>query len=999
MPKPSSRHRAVLSILLAALLAPTGCTSSGSATPTTSPAPASGTSRPGDTGSASAATASTGSGPATGSDLTTGSVVGQARRTTEVAWRSAGFAPVAPAVEAAGVLLVYGTVGSKLSLYALDPTDGTVVWTQPAGYGIQYVDADDALAVFTDEGRVGYLRPDKSEPRRSQLIIADARTGKDLIRSTAGYLTNDIWDCGSKSPGICITGYPVDHPDDLVSLQLDEKTGAFTDRAGGSTGGLEPMGSHDVYVGDPNDPRIIRRLNGKTVWVKKLSDYTDISRWHGKFSQIASDNMVMVTLTMSSPVAHGIRSRYPADAMTLGIDLSTGTLRWKDSGTVNACAGSVTARPGLLRCRLSGTVTDTTTTDPAALPSAVASDLKVSLEAYDPRTGKARWRTAVGNVPLLAVYGNQALVPDGQDTVLLARASKPLVIDLRTGRSTPAPADRVFWCPDNWTAPRSVPVASGGQLFTDVMTSGLVMPCNASGRASKGTIGELPVTAGVPMSDERGDLLVVTSHSAVTAYLLPDAPTTAGTAAGPATTATAGKPGTVGAAEPVGPPAAVPEQIAWKNTQLSPVTQVSLVDGIAVYYAQDVSNTLFLVALNPTTGQQLWHKWATTAELYPDRELTVGTYDNRVVYWKPAKDGFAATTMLVNPSNGHERAISDVREWSSVPESCPAQPRLLCSAAYIGDTWTELRIDPASGAVTEAPKATGSGEDDQPDSNGLLVTKTDVRRVIDGKALWSTSKQQVFGDPDASVQVTGSMDSDPAVFVFTAYRGWHPNAAGDYPSFDPAKNLVSVGIDADTGRVRWQNPGMSLLCFFRITETNLNGAGPSDTKVLACSHRGTLDDGDHRSGDLTRAVGARITLMRIDPTTGKPYWSRPLGSAPDLATPDGPSNVRYLDPQRVLLGTTGTVVDLNTGTTRKAGPTDVSWCSTDGTFTYRDPYHVHGEPQYYRTGGELLDPCRPDGTSAKPTMIPPDVGVASADGKITLVAERKGVFAYRTRRS
>jgi hypothetical protein len=74
----------------------------------------------------------------------------------------------------------------------------------------------------------------------------------------------------------------------------------------------------------------------------------------------------------------------------------------------------------------------------------------------------------------------------------------------------------------------------------------------------------------------------------------------------------------------------------------------------------------------------------------------------------------------------------------------------------------------------------------------------------------------------------------------------------------------------------------------------------------------------------------------------------------------------------------------------------VSWCSSDGRFSYRDPLYRNNKPSFYRTGGELFDPCRPDGTSVAPTMIPPDVATRSADGKLTLVAQWDGLFAYRT---
>jgi hypothetical protein len=127
------------------------------------------------------------------------------------------------------------------------------------------------------------------------------------------------------------------------------------------------------------------------------------------------------------------------DAGTAGLDATTGRVLWRQPGTVTDCGGRIALTGRAIRCRYQGTITST-----AGTRTTRHTNLRVAVEAFDPRTGRTRW-----SVPLPAAVPATVVTPGPS----LASTS-PL---------SPAPLP---WTPPVPWAPLSSPPASEAPLLS-----------------------------------------------------------------------------------------------------------------------------------------------------------------------------------------------------------------------------------------------------------------------------------------------------------------------------------------------------------------------------------------------------------------------------------------------------------------------------------------------------------------------------------------------------
>lgn len=174
---------------------------------------------------------------------------------------------------------------------------------------------------------------------------------------------------------------------------------------------------------------------------------------------------------------------------TVGLAGATGKRLWSDRGAFE-CFGSA----GLLGpwlCRLTGTATAT-----AAGKVTASADATLTLEGFDPLTGAVRWRVPTGHDEIAATLRGDVVVADAHR--LLVRAhGRTILVDLRSGATSPAVPRQALWCAHANFFTIIPPLGIGAQR----VGASLYSPCDARGHAVTSTpaasVADVARTAGM----------------------------------------------------------------------------------------------------------------------------------------------------------------------------------------------------------------------------------------------------------------------------------------------------------------------------------------------------------------------------------------------------------------------------------------------------------------------------------------------------------------------
>lgn len=153
---------------------------------------------------------------------------------------------------------------------------------------------------------------------------------------------------------------------------------------------------------------------------------------------------------------------------TIAVSQATGKRLWSDPG-VFECGGQDILTGDWL-CLLTGTATLT-----ASGKVTTSKDASLTLEGFDPATGRITWRLPAGHIADL-MRGDVA-IGDAHHLLVSTPQARKLVVDLRNGATAAPAAGQAFWCghanffriapPKGVTTPQRV----GSNLYA---------PCNAS---------------------------------------------------------------------------------------------------------------------------------------------------------------------------------------------------------------------------------------------------------------------------------------------------------------------------------------------------------------------------------------------------------------------------------------------------------------------------------------------------------------------------------------
>ena len=376
------------------------------------------------------------------------------------------------------VIVLVSAADRSVRLEAVDATTGSVKWKLPEGFS--EITAGVVTTPVVHDGIVLALVP--AGGRSSALVrLEGVRVGSGAIawRGQAPLLVTDApTSCPPPlgSSGFCLVAAssPSTAPE-LVALSVAHGTVAATtpgiQRLMSTTPGLYQTSGRPTALVDVHTP-------GGTVWGQRVSalfgaGYDPDYGWN--FDRVGT---VEIGSVGRAPVGG---STVALDTgKTVGLSASAGARLWSDRG-VFECFGT-DALPGPWLCRLTGTATAT-----AAGKVTASADATLALEGFDPLTGAVRWRVPTSHDEIAATLRGDVAVVDTHRLLVRSRRGRELVVDLRSGKTSPAAPGRVFWCAHanffKIKPPRGIGAERvGGNLHN---------PCDARGR----TVTSVPSTS------------------------------------------------------------------------------------------------------------------------------------------------------------------------------------------------------------------------------------------------------------------------------------------------------------------------------------------------------------------------------------------------------------------------------------------------------------------------------------------------------------------------
>jgi hypothetical protein len=327
---------------------------------------------------------------------------------------------------------------SELLVVGIDPTTGHELWHRPATPGAVTPGVVVHIAKV-GANKVAYFRPVAHPNFAAQLVVADARSGRDLAVSPPAWFTaypfacmNDQDACVlSADPSIgkvhafrleVTTGkYLVDSPDLPLNARLLDEPGMIDlgDRPGNTLGWLR---------------------DGKLQWSVPVSAAfpPGFSSDNGWTWHLFTEQHVVVGSVYGRPLA--ISPRYVLDlerAATAGLSEETGEVRWRDLGSSLQCHLGKYEYP--VRCRQRG-IGAWQHGHPASFDG-----VDVTVEGYDPVTGATTWSVPMG--PAVSLADSSVSIPiAGPTETVVDRPAGPIVLDYATGNVTPLRDGATFWC-------------------------------------------------------------------------------------------------------------------------------------------------------------------------------------------------------------------------------------------------------------------------------------------------------------------------------------------------------------------------------------------------------------------------------------------------------------------------------------------------------------------------------------------------------------------------
>jgi outer membrane protein assembly factor BamB len=417
-----------------------------------------------------------------------------------------------------------GTSSDQIYLHGLDSKTGKPLWKNEISPG--RVVSGIAIEVLTVDNKAVYFRPAPTPTDRlsAQLVVADPATGRDLVTTRPHDFVSNPEACDEDAKSVCVEIWEGGSRRSMAlrpgarELAPDQPDGIYAGMRGVGEDGLM-----DFLVRNPDKIGVVHR--GKVLWKR------DVAQIFGPGH--STDYGWDLVKTAKSGVYYGSVGwdgfRSPATTslplkvgtVTAGFRASDGRPLWVAPATGYACLGAI-RRPAAsgadfrdlpIRCRYTGVLKNIGphggTLD--------ADGLTVTVERFDPVTGKTLWSAPLGDAPDLAGVPDAGALPAVVDdvTVLLRTKHGTVAIRLDNGETRPAGKQEIAWCATDAAIRYRYPMYFDNEADFDRRGGVLQYPCTPD----RGRTESLPSSIPIGIATEvAGGLKVVVGPESVAAY-------------------------------------------------------------------------------------------------------------------------------------------------------------------------------------------------------------------------------------------------------------------------------------------------------------------------------------------------------------------------------------------------------------------------------------------------------------------------------------------------
>ncbi|HEY7489463.1 MAG TPA: protein kinase [Streptosporangiaceae bacterium] len=386
------------------------------------------------------------------------------------AWDVVGMVPASSIVRVDGGFALYvGSQGGGFEMISLEERTGKVRWRQPANPS--YIRAVSGLSFAEDNKTVIFMRPvGAGRTRLVEVVALDAKTGaRRWVYGSQGIrvISEPHWCQENK---LCLTRRNLETGTEDARI-LDAATGKeLADSA--PVDGRE-LGSQ-LYA-SPDLTELMRIMpSGKEVWRRSVKELfgTDRLDLQGGWDVDTDGRRYLVDASGEEAYSKDGHTYFFNRAITVGLDLETGRPLWREPGANRRCGSVASSFDHPVRCRATASETFHGTA-----PSTYGVD-DVTIEGFDPVTGKTRWSWHAG--PVRGLVADDSSVLQLNDTTYAVRNSAGLhLLDLDKGvRPIGGPAP-IGWCVSRGFIRAAQPPADGEERgYAAWWTS----PCAVTGK-------------------------------------------------------------------------------------------------------------------------------------------------------------------------------------------------------------------------------------------------------------------------------------------------------------------------------------------------------------------------------------------------------------------------------------------------------------------------------------------------------------------------------------
>ena len=354
-------------------------------------------------------------------------------------WRNRELRPVGQPIAIGTVAVGIVTKDRKAFVVAIDAATGRTLWQQPLTPS-RITPGEQISVTKLGNDKVAYLRPVVADTEDAKLVVADVQSGRDLAVSPDVLFTSPPIVCANgKDVCAIIRESPFRHAQ-RSQFRLDVITGESlveNTRILPGTRLINDTGLIDLGDRPGNTLGLLR--NGTVQWLTPSSaafpsGFSSDFGW--SWHQYTEQHVIVGSLYGEPTTSDGesVRNLASGSAMA-GLSERTGKVLWRDSGSNFHCHLDTDDHP--VRCRERGMVLFQDSGDSTR-------DFDVTVEGFDPATGKTTWSVPLGAAKALSYSSRPAIA--GVAQVILDGPTGPVMLDYATGHVEPPEPGATFWC-------------------------------------------------------------------------------------------------------------------------------------------------------------------------------------------------------------------------------------------------------------------------------------------------------------------------------------------------------------------------------------------------------------------------------------------------------------------------------------------------------------------------------------------------------------------------